>query len=254
MHRSVIETLVGVIVIALCILFVFVVYTNSSIKTDTADSYQIKASFERADGIDVGSDVTISGVKVGKVAEKFLDPNTYTAVITMNISKSFLLPIDSSAEIASSGLLGDKYVSITPGADSENLKPGESIEFTQSSVSLESLIGKLMFGVSNKDESNKDENQYQEGGHNEDTENSHNNSQNNGHSDNNASNNNTTNNSSGAQQSNNNNQQTKVKKNDNNSADTSTSNNASNSNLEQANRNNDNKAKVTTLFDNVYSA
>lgn len=150
MQRSVIEVLVGAIVLVLCALFVFVVYRSSSIDDRYKATYTLKASFERADGIDIGSDVNVSGVNVGKIVSKELDINNYSALVLMKISQSVTLPKDTSAEITSVSLLGDKYLALVPGAESEMLKDGDSVEFTQSSVSLEGLIGKLMFGLNSQ--------------------------------------------------------------------------------------------------------
>jgi phospholipid/cholesterol/gamma-HCH transport system substrate-binding protein len=147
MHKSVIETLVGAIVLSLCVIFVFVVYRSGNIDEHYKVTYLLKAAFERADGIGIGSDVNISGVNVGKVIGKELDPNNYYAIISMRVDSRVQLSADTSAEITSVSLLGDKYLALIPGADSEMLQNGDMIEFTQSSISLEGLIGKLMFGL-----------------------------------------------------------------------------------------------------------
>jgi phospholipid/cholesterol/gamma-HCH transport system substrate-binding protein len=95
----------------------------------------------------------ISGVKVGEVKSKRLDNTNYNAVLEISIEKDLKLPIDTSAEIVSASLMGDKYISLVPGAETDLLKDGDTIEFTQSSISIEGLITKFVFGLDNsKDE------------------------------------------------------------------------------------------------------
>ena len=93
-----------------------------------------------------GGDVRISGIKVGKVLGQELDPPTYRAQVTFSVRNGIELPADSSAAIVSSGLLGGKYLSLVPGGDDRLLKDGGEITLTQSSVNLEDLIGRYIFG------------------------------------------------------------------------------------------------------------
>jgi phospholipid/cholesterol/gamma-HCH transport system substrate-binding protein len=143
-----IETIVGTGVIIFCILLVLAVY-NKGLFTTKPSFYTLNASFERADGINVGNDINISGVKVGEVISKVIDENTYNAVLKITVDKKLRLSIDTSAEITSSSLFGDKYISLVPGAETELLKDGDTIEFTQSSINIEGLITKFFFGVDN---------------------------------------------------------------------------------------------------------
>ena len=93
------------------------------------------------------ADVRIAGVKVGSVTDQRIDPQTFLAVVTVKIADGVELPKDSGAEVTSESLLGGKYLSLTPGGDSENLKPNGTIKNTPSSVSLEQLLGKFIFSV-----------------------------------------------------------------------------------------------------------
>ena len=95
----------------------------------------------------------MSGIKIGTVTHQELDPISYVAVLTIRVKENVKLPLDSSIKIVTDGLFGDKYVSITPGADEIMLKSGEEIEHTQGSVDLISLFGRMMFGnsIGNKD-------------------------------------------------------------------------------------------------------
>ena len=144
------EIIVGTFVLFCAIFFLF----SSLRSTQVSDKkgYRLIAKFDNIDGINSGSDVKISGVKVGTVEEQILDEKDFRAVLKINLNNSVKLPADSSAKISSEGLLGSKYLSISPGGDDENLKDGEEIQFTQSSVSFEDLLGKFIFGDKNKKE------------------------------------------------------------------------------------------------------
>ncbi len=109
--------------------------------------YELTAKFDHIDGLTLGADVRIAGVKVGAVSDQRIDPASYLAVVGMRIREDIALPKDTSAEIASESLLGGKYLNLTPGGDNAMLKPGQAITITQSSVSLEQLLGKFIFSV-----------------------------------------------------------------------------------------------------------
>jgi phospholipid/cholesterol/gamma-HCH transport system substrate-binding protein len=144
MKRNIIETLIGALVLLVAVGAIFFAYSNAGMKVN-ASSYKIFAQFERIDGLTLGSDVRVGGVKVGIVSQQTLDPKTYLARVEMSINQQVKLPKDSSAQIVSDGLLGSKYVAIIPGAEDAMLAANEEITFTQSSVNLETLIGKMMF-------------------------------------------------------------------------------------------------------------
>ena len=107
--------------------------------------YQLKADFNRATGVNVGSDVRLSGIKVGRVAALSLDPETYLARVTISVDPAVQVPSDSSLAIASEGLLGGTYLDLSPGGDEVMLRPGEQIQFTQDAVDLVQLLGKAIF-------------------------------------------------------------------------------------------------------------
>lgn len=152
MNHNIIETVVGAMV--LIIAGFFLVFAYSSGRINTNDGYTLNAKFDRIDGIIVGSDVHISGVKVGTVTRHEIDPETFLVTVAFTVDPKLKLPKDTSAEIVSSGLLGGKYLALVPGGSDEYLSPGSDISYTQSSVSLEAMIGQLIF--SKKDEK-KDE-------------------------------------------------------------------------------------------------
>ncbi len=143
MKRNVIETIMGAVVLLVAVGFLMFAYDKGNVKS--VDGYEVKADFSNATGIASGSEVRIGGVKIGVVNDLGLNPKTYLASVSMQIREDVKLPKDSSAAIVSSGLLGDKFIAIEPGADDNNLADGGEIEYTQSSVSIEELIGKFVF-------------------------------------------------------------------------------------------------------------
>lgn len=154
MQKNAIETITGAVVLIIAGVFLFHASKHSDLTIDS-EGDQLQAKFSDATGISAGSDVRIGGVKIGVVSNMGLDETTYEATTTLQLKKGVQVPADSSAAIVSSGLLGDKFIAITPGGDDTMLKSGEKIEFTQSSVSLEELIGKFMFSGGGVDKEEK---------------------------------------------------------------------------------------------------
>ena len=145
MRGNVIETVMGAVVIVVAALFLVFAYKTSQLRA--VSGYQVSADFTRVDGIRQGSDVRLSGIKIGSVVAEELDPKTFLANVRMSIDPSVKLPDDTVAEIISAGLLGDKYLSLVPGGSDKVIPPGGKITYTQSSVSLENLIGQMMFST-----------------------------------------------------------------------------------------------------------
>jgi phospholipid/cholesterol/gamma-HCH transport system substrate-binding protein len=108
-------------------------------------TYQVNARFTNIGGLKPGSQVFIAGVPVGRVEKIDLNPQ-YAAVVRLNVKQGINLPSDTIASIKSSGLIGDKYVALAPGADSNNVPPGGTITDTESAMDLESLISRFAFG------------------------------------------------------------------------------------------------------------
>ena len=105
--------------------------------------FELYASFDEIGGLARRSPVRISGVKVGQVTAVELDPYL-RARVRLDLDPSLELPVDSKAEIRTSGVLGDQFVALEPGAEDELLAPGEEFSFTQDAISIERLIGKFM--------------------------------------------------------------------------------------------------------------
>jgi len=115
------------------------------------DTYLVEARFTNSGGLHCGSNVQVAGVTVGRVEGVRIDPADYSAIATLRLQSALHLPTDSMASVKTSGLIGDKYVSLSPGADETYLKAGTRITMTESAVDLESLIGKMAFGSVDKE-------------------------------------------------------------------------------------------------------
>ena len=145
--RNIAEIVAGAVV--LVVAAGFLGYAVAGSGRSTVAGYPLTANFDHIDGLTLGSDVRIAGVKVGSVTEEHIDPKTYEAVVTLQVRDGVQLPKDTSAEVTSDGLLGGKYLSLSPGGDSSMLQSGQAITVTQGSVSLEQLLGKFIFSVTN---------------------------------------------------------------------------------------------------------
>lgn len=108
--------------------------------------YTINARFNNVSGLGEGNEVRVSGVQVGKVQEIELDNKLYKVNVSMGIRKDVKLSQDSSASIKTSGLIGDQYISISPGGAPEDMEPGDVIVDTQPALDIKELIGKYVFG------------------------------------------------------------------------------------------------------------
>ncbi len=149
-----IEIGVGVLVL-FSIISLFVIAMKVSNFADMAQdrpTYTLKAHFDNIGGLKVRAPVKLSGVVIGRVASIGIDRSNYRALVTMKIDKAYQLPLDTSASILTSGLLGDQYIGLEPGGDDEYLADGDEIEMTQSALVLENLIGQLMVKLTDSED------------------------------------------------------------------------------------------------------
>ncbi|WP_439576753.1 outer membrane lipid asymmetry maintenance protein MlaD [Elioraea sp.] len=144
-RRSIAEILAGALVLAVAAVFLFYAVTHSGRTLTTG--YTLTAKFDRIDGLPQGAAVRLSGVKIGSVVGQRIDRETYLAVVTMQIDPGIQLPTDTSAEITSESLLGGRYIALVPGGSDRMLADGSTIEATQSAISLEALLGRFIFSV-----------------------------------------------------------------------------------------------------------
>ncbi len=156
MKNTKLELSVGLFVvlgIAAIIYLTIQVGTGSMLSGDT---YLIESRFANAGGLHSGSTVLLAGVTVGRVEGIRMESSDYSAIVTLRILSALRLPTDSMASIKTTGLIGDKFVSLSPGADDTCLEPGSRITLTESAVDLESLIGKMAFGSVEKEKAQQD--------------------------------------------------------------------------------------------------
>lgn len=158
MKRSIFETVVGFVVITVAVIFVVYAMSVGMNRRDSENvGYMLTAKFQNAEGIFVGSDVMLAGVKIGEVYDMKLDNKSFTVVVKLNIDEDIKLPKDSQAAIISSGMIGNKFISISPGGDSETLGDNDNIMYTQSSLNLESLVDKFIYFLSKENGQSKRE-------------------------------------------------------------------------------------------------
>lgn len=141
MHNDTVETLIGAAVIAIAV--IFVVYTYRTTGTANMNGYELTANMPRVDGVAVGTDVRLSGVKIGTVQALTLQPS-YLVAVHMDIHSDVKVPDDSSLVVTSSGLLGSSYLAIAPGGSDKMLPPGGTIKNTQGSIDMMGLLNKFV--------------------------------------------------------------------------------------------------------------
>lgn len=140
---NIIEALIGAAVLLLAVWFVTFAYGRTE-RGGLDGGYTISARFPNTSGVSVGTDVRVSGLKVGTVADESLDPQTYQALLKLTIDRRVKLPLDTSAAITSEGILGGNYIALTPGGDTQMMREGDEITDTQGAVDLMSLIGSVI--------------------------------------------------------------------------------------------------------------
>jgi phospholipid/cholesterol/gamma-HCH transport system substrate-binding protein len=144
MGKSLLETVMGAVVLLVALGFLFTAIKTAQI--ERVEGYTVEAAFLKIGGLQKGSDVRMNGIKIGTVQESKLDPVTYDAVIAMTIRSDLKLPADTVASIVSGGLIGGKYVRLEPGADRDNyVSAGGRIENTKDFKSLEDQVGEIIF-------------------------------------------------------------------------------------------------------------
>ncbi|MBR1778406.1 MAG: MCE family protein [Alphaproteobacteria bacterium] len=149
MKKSPIETILGVLVILVA--FFFVRFAASKIDARPQQGYELTAVFSRSGGLESGNDVRVSGIKVGSVVGLDLTPD-YTAKVTLNIREGINLPKDSTAVVASDGLMGGTFVRLEPGRSKEFLKSGDQFARVKDFRSLEDVVSEVIFLATGKDD------------------------------------------------------------------------------------------------------
>ncbi|WP_300073569.1 outer membrane lipid asymmetry maintenance protein MlaD [uncultured Ruegeria sp.] len=139
------EVIVGGVVLACAVAFGVYASQSTGLSQNSA-GYELGASFRSLEGVGVGTDVRLAGVKIGTVTNVALNPDTYRADTTFSVADGILVPDDSAIVISSEGLLGGNFVEVMPGGSPFFFEPGDEIEDTQGAVSLISLLVKFVAG------------------------------------------------------------------------------------------------------------
>lgn len=143
MGRNAVETVLGAVVLGVAGMFLFFAYSTAQVKT--VSGYEVSANFFKIGGLTAGSDVRISGIKIGTVKSSVLDPETFDAVVTMTIRPDVKLPADTIASIGSEGIVGGKFIRIEPGSATEYIAAGGRLSETRDFRSLEDQVGEIIF-------------------------------------------------------------------------------------------------------------
>jgi phospholipid/cholesterol/gamma-HCH transport system substrate-binding protein len=144
MKNSTVETLIGAFVVLIAAGFLVYAYSNSG-KGSAGGGYRITADFDNIEGVNVGTDVRMAGIKIGTVVAQSLNPENYQAKVTMSIDPSVKLAEDTSAKVTAEGLLGSKFIALDAGGSATQLADGGAITYTQGAVDIWSLISQAMF-------------------------------------------------------------------------------------------------------------
>jgi phospholipid/cholesterol/gamma-HCH transport system substrate-binding protein len=145
-QNNIAETLIGAGVLAVALVFAALAYYRTG--GASLSGYEINAKLSKADGLAVGTDVRLAGIKVGTVSDLTLDPRTYLVTVHMNIQPDIKLPADSSILVTQAGFLGGQYLSITPGGDDKMMTAGAYFENAQGSIDVMGLVGRFATGGS----------------------------------------------------------------------------------------------------------
>ncbi len=147
MQRSRNDLWVGLFVlIGVAALLVLALQSANLLSLNFQRSYRLTALFDNIGGLKPQAAVRSAGVVVGRVESIVFDDRTFQASVALSLQSRYHFPRDSSFKIMTSGLLGEQYISVEPGADEKNLEPGDRVTSTQSAVVLENLIGQFLYG------------------------------------------------------------------------------------------------------------
>jgi len=145
MRRWTVETYVGLFVVAGLAGLFFLATRIGEVGFFQPETYTIKAHFTSVSGLKEGAFIELAGVRVGKVMKIQLDPEDYEALVTMDVQRGVELQEDTIASIRTAGIIGDRFVKLTPGGADELLTDGDEIIETEGAISLEELVSKYMF-------------------------------------------------------------------------------------------------------------
>jgi phospholipid/cholesterol/gamma-HCH transport system substrate-binding protein len=154
MGRNLIETLMGAVVLVVAGLFLAFAYSVTNVRT--SGGYELTARFDRIDGLVVGADVRISGIRVGSITDARLDPQDFAAVVRLTVIPTVRLPVDSTASVSNDGLLGGSFLALVPGGDERMIEPGGRVLYTQAPVNIVQLLGRIIFSAAENPNAGRD--------------------------------------------------------------------------------------------------
>ena len=149
-QNNIAETIIGALVIAVAVGFLAFIATRTG--SGSLSGYELNARLPKVDGLGIGTDVRLSGIKIGTVRDLALDPKTYLVTVHMNIRDDIKIPADSSVLVTSAGFLGSQYLSITPGGDDKMMVAGGFFESVQGSIDMMNLVGRFATGANTSNE------------------------------------------------------------------------------------------------------
>lgn len=146
MKKTYVEFTVGLFMLVGIISISYMAIKLGKMELMNTDNYFLKARFQSVSGLKKGAFVEMAGVEVGRVGDIVFDPKKQDALVTLKINNTIPVSSDVIASVKTSGLIGDKYIKLTPGGAEDNLKNGDIINDTESALDIEELISKYVFG------------------------------------------------------------------------------------------------------------
>ena len=144
-RNNIAESLIGAAVVAIALVLAALAYYRTG--AGGTSGYEVNARLAKADGLAVGTDVRLAGIKIGTVSDLTLDPKTYLVTVHMNVRDDIKLPVDSSVLVTQAGFLGSQYLSITPGGDDKMMTAGAYFDNAQGSIDVMNLVGRFATGA-----------------------------------------------------------------------------------------------------------
>lgn len=145
MKRFNLEMAVGLFMVVGFVCFAWLSIRLGDVNLFSNHTYEVNASFGSVSGLKQGATVEIAGVPVGKVGAITLDPKTYQAQVALEINRDVELQEDTIASVRTAGIIGDRYIDLSPGGSPDLIKPGGKITETESAINLEELVSKYIF-------------------------------------------------------------------------------------------------------------
>lgn len=149
MQKNYLESLVGFSIVILTIILLWFFFTRNELKTN-GSLIPVTAYFQTVSGISKGTDVKLGGVKVGRVLDVRLDPESFSPILVIGLDKTYKIPADSSFAIKSEGIMGGKFVAVEVGPSQTPITEGQIFYNNQSSLDLESIVSQVVFGGEKK--------------------------------------------------------------------------------------------------------